>query len=384
MSWGAKTVEKLREEFVLAAKNCNNFAALCREFRISRKTGYKWKSRASVDEPLSDRFINRSTAPKNVANKTSSETETLILKCREENPAWGGKTIRKVLENSGVENLPCVKTCNNILKRNSCIDPDESLKHKPYQRFEREKCNELWQTDFKGDFALLDGSRCYPLTILDDHSRFSILIEAKPDSCGVRDSFKLAFLSYGMPDSILSDNGSQFAGLRGGYTGFERWLMDYDILPIHGRIMHPQTQGKIERFHRTMKQELLKYHRFADLADVDMHLQNWRRKYNEIRPHEALGLKTPAQVYVPSSREYRDKPDKFEFSGVYPVRKVNNHGYLRFEPVQIYLSDTMANTYLEIRPGDDDNTFVVFYRNFKIAVIDAASQKLIDRKISRL
>jgi len=384
MSWGAKTVEKLREEFVLAAENCNNFSALCREFGITRKTGYKWISRASVDEPLSDRFINRSTAPKNVANKTSAEKEKLILDCRKDNPAWGGKTIRKVLENEGKDKLPCVKTCNNILKRNNCIDPAESLKHKPYQRFEREKCNELWQTDFKGDFALLDGSRCYPLTILDDHSRFSILIDAKPDSCGVKDSFKLAFLSYGMPDSILSDNGSQFAGLRGGYTGFERWLMDYDILPIHGRIMHPQTQGKIERFHRTMNQELLKHSTFADLADVDMHLQNWRRKYNEIRPHEALGLKAPAQVYVPSLREYHEKPDKFEFSGLYPVRKVNNHGYLRFGPVQIYLSDTMINTYLEIRPCNDSDTFIVYYRNFKIAVVDAASRKLVNRKISRL
>lgn len=384
MPWEEKTVEKLREEFVLALERSGNLSATCREFGITRNTGYKWKYRASVDEPISDRFINRSSAPKNVANKTSPETELLILECRKDNPAWGGKTIRKVLENTGQENLPCAKTCNNILKRNGCIDPAESLKHKPYQRFEREQCNELWQTDFKGDFALLDGSRCFPLTILDDHSRFSILIEAKLDTCGVKDSFRHAFLSYGMPDSVLSDNGAQFAGFRGGYTHFERWLMDCDILPIHGRFMHPQTQGKIERFHRTMKQELLKHNTFADLADVDMHLQNWRRKYNEIRPHEALGLKAPAQVYVPSLRDYREKPDNFEYSGRYPVRKVNNWGYLRFEPVQLYLSETMANTYLEIRPRDDDNSFTVYYRNFKIAEINAASKKLLNRKISRL
>jgi transposase InsO family protein len=384
MPWGAKTVEKIREEFVLAAKNGTNFSAICRKFGITRKTGYKWISRASVDEPASDRFINRSTAPKNVSNKTPAEIEAMIIECREENPAWGGKTIRKVLENAGCDILPCVKTCNNILKRNGYIDPAESLKHKPCQRFEREKCNELWQTDFKGDFGLLDGSRCFPLTILDDHSRFSILIDAKPDTYGVKDSFKLAFSNYGMPDSILSDNGSQFSGFRGGYTGFERWLMDYNILPIHGRIMHPQTQGKIERFHRTMKQELLKHHMFADLADVDMHLQTWRRKYNEIRPHEALGLKAPAQVYVPSSRVYRDTPDKFEYSGLFPVRKVNNWGYLRFEPIRLYLSETMADTYLEIRPAEDRNSFIVCYRNFKIAEIDASTKKLINRKISRL
>jgi transposase InsO family protein len=340
--------------------------------------------RASVDEPASGRFINRSTAPKNLANKTSSEIEKLITECREENPAWGGKTIRKVLENTGQEHLPCVKTCNNILKRNGCIDPAESLKHKPYIRFEREKCNELWQTDFKGDFALLDGSRCFPLTILDDHSRFSIQIEAKPNTQGVKDNFRQAFFSYGMPDSVLSDNGPQYSGFKGGYTTFERWLMDHEILPIHGRIMHPQTQGKIERFHRTMNQELLKNRSFLNLAEADMHLQNWRRKYNEIRPHEALGLKPPAQIYVPSAREYSDTPNKFEYSGLFPVRKVNNWGYLRFEPIRIYLSETMADTYLEIRPGDKDDSFIICYRNFKIAEIDAASCKLINRKISRL
>ena len=384
MPWGAKTVKRLREEFVLASKCTTNFSAVCREFGITRKTGYKWMSRASVAEPLSERFVNRSTAPKNVANKTSAEMESLITECREANPAWGGKTIRKVLENAGQDKLPCAKTCSNILKRNGYIDPAESLKHKPYQRFEREKCNELWQTDFKGDFALLDGSRCYPLTILDDHSRFSIMIDPKPNMLGVKDSFRRAFLNFGMPDSLLSDNGAEFAGFRGGYTGFERWLMDHNVLPIHGRLMHPQTQGKIERFHRTMKQEILNHTSFSNLADVNLQLQAWRQKYNDIRPHEALGLKTPAQLYTPSPKEYRDKPEKFDYSGLYPVRKVNNWGYLRFEPVRIYLSETMADTYLEVRPVDDTDSFIICYRNFKIAEVDATTKKLRNRKISRL
>ena len=384
MPWGEKTVEKLREEFVCTAENRSNFSAVCREFGITRKTGYKSMSRASADEPLSDRFISRSTAPKNIANKTPADTEALILSCRVENPAWGGKTIRKVLENEGHEKLPCVKTCNNILKRNGCIDPAEGLKHKPWQRFEREKCNELWQTDFKGDFALMDGSRCFPLTILDDHSRFSIMIDAKPNTLDVMDSFKRAFLSFGLPDALLSDNGAEFAGFKGGYTRFERWLMDHNVLPIHGRIMHPQTQGKIERFHRTMKQELLNYTPFSDLTDAKEHLQRWRQKYNEVRPHEALGLKVPAQVYVPSLKGFNDKPDRFEYSGLYPVRKVNNWGYLRFEPVRVYLSETMSDTYLEIRPVENRESFIVCYRNFKIAEVDACSMKLLNRKISRL
>ena len=385
MPWGARTVEETREGFVLAAKRSSNFSALCREYGITRRTGYKWVRRAAEDRKEgADRFANRSTTPKHKANKTSADTEERILRVRAENPAWGGKTIRKVLEDSGCEALPCVKTCCNILKRNGCIDPEESAKHKPYQRFEREACNQLWQTDFKGDFQLLDGSRCFPLTILDDHSRFSVMIDAKPSTLGVKESFRQAFLSFGMPEAVLSDNGSQFAGFRGGYTSFERWLMDHEILPIHGRIMHPQTQGKIERFHRTMNQELLKNNRFADLNDADLQLQNWRRKYNEVRPHEALGMKPPAQVYIPSTRLYTDVVARYDYDGSCQVYKVNNWGYLRWASSRIYLSETMANAYLEIRPSQIRDSFEVCYRQFKIAEIDAATQTLLSRKISRL
>jgi transposase InsO family protein len=385
MPWGVRTVEERREEFVLAAKRCSNFSALCREYGITRRTGYKWVRRAADGKmENANGFVNRSTTPKRIANRTSFHIEGLILNVRKENPAWGGKTIRKVLENTGCEKLPCVKTCNNILKRNGCIDPEEGLKHKPYQRFEREECNQLWQTDFKGDFQLLDGSRCFPLTILDDHSRFSVMIDAKPSTIGVKDSFRQAFLSFGMPEAVLSDNGSQFAGFRGGYTTFERWLMDHEILPIHGRIMHPQTQGKIERFHRTMNQELLKNKSFMDLKEADMQLQNWRRKYNEVRPHEALGMKPPAQVYIPSTRQYTDAIERYEYDGSYQVYKVNNWGYLRWASSRIYLSETMADVYLEIRPSESRDSFEVCYRQFKIAEIDAATQTLLSRKISRL
>jgi len=379
MPWGDKTVESLREEFLCAANICTNFSSLCREFGITRRTGYKWLKRDADSETLS----NKSHAAKTIANKTSNETEQLILSIRTDNPAWGGKTIKSVLETMGCENIPSIKTCNNILKRNNCINPAESLKHKPYQRFEKEHCNEMWQTDFKGDFVLLDGTRCFPLTILDDHSRFSIMIDPKDNTRGVKDSFCNAFKRFGMPNSILSDNGAQFSGFRGGYTQFERWLMDCNILPIHGRIMHPQAQGKIERFHRTMKQELLIHNEFYDLSDADNHLQKWRIKYNEIRPHEALGMKCPADVYKESTRNYTDEIIGYDYGGMYPMRKVNNWGYLRFDKWQVYLSETMANTHLEIRPNPHGDSFIVCYRNFKIAELDAQNGKLINRKISR-
>ena len=375
MPWKEKTVMEQRKEFIEQAAECTNFSALCREYGISRKTGYKWQNRFREDGSMSD----RSRRPKHPHAKTAPVIEAAVLAMREENPSWGGRTIHAVLEADGIKGLPSAKTCSNILKRNGCIKPEESLKHRAYQRFEREQCNSLWQTDFKGDFGLLDGSRCYPLDILDDHSRFCIRTEPKNSATGVKESFIQAFQEYGLPDAILSDHGSQFAGFKGGYTHFERWLMDLDILPIHGRIMHPQTQGKIERFHRTMKAELLR-EPFLDLKDAKKHFARWRWKYNEIRPHSALNMKTPASVYTPSKRLLFE-PRPYEYTG--HVCKVNNWGYLRFGPVQLFLSETMANTYLEVVPASDD-TFSVRYRNFQIALIDANAKNLIHRRIRRL
>ena len=379
MPWKDKTVEELRKEFIEAANTASNFSSLCREFGITRKTGYKWLKRCEESDDLTD----RSHVPHCIPGKTPEEIERIILNLRSENPGWGAKTLRKVLENNGYANLPCVRTINNILLRNGCISEAESQKRKEFIRFQREYCNELWQVDFKGDFALLDGTRCFPLDILDDCSRYCLRAEGKSNTQGVRQSFEATFVEFGLPKAILSDNGAQFAGFKGGYTQFERWLMDLDIIPIHGRIMHPQTQGKIERFHRTMKTELLEHRIFANLSEASVALDQWRIKYNEVRPHEALGMKCPAEVYIPSQRSYPTKIEPYEYSGLYHMVKVNNWGYLRFDNIRVFLSETMADTYLEIRPTENDS-FWVCYRNYRIAEIDAITGKLLNRRIYRL
>ena len=378
MPWEQKTVMQERERFVADVENrIDTVTALCDQYGISRKTGYKWIKRAAEGQRLCD----QSRCPHQQPSKTARETEALILALREANPSWGGKTIKAVLESAGLEGIPSAKTCGNILKRNGCIDPLESKKHRPFQRFEREKCNELWQTDFKGDFLLGDNTRCYPLTILDDHSRFSIRIEPKSVANGLIESFTQAFQEYGLPDAVLSDNGSQFSGFKGGYTHFERFLMDLDVAPIHGRIMHPQTQGKLERFHRTLKQEALRTTP-ENMQAAEKRFSEWRFKYNELRPHSALQMKTPASVYHPSARElFQPKPYEYDVGA--RVIKINNWGYLRFGPIQVYLSETMRDTYLEIRPTENES-FLVIYRNYKIAEVDAIEKKLINRRIRRL
>lgn len=380
MPWERKTVEEQRREFAEAAKETKNFSALCREFGITRKTGYKWVERYKENADLSD----KSRKPFTVTNRTPIETEERIVVLRAENPGWGAKKLKEVLERQGHE-IPCVKTVNNILNRYGCISAEESRKHQAFTRFEKEHCNEMWQTDFKGEFRMADNNYCYPLNIFDDHSRFVIKIAPALSTANkVIPAFRSAFCEYGMPNSVLSDNGAQFAGFRQGYTRFEKWLMNHDVLPIHGRIKHPQTQGKIERFHRTMQEELLKHTVMENIDDANNKFQLWREKYNNIRPHEALGMKCPAEVYIPSNRAYSDEVSPYEYGGQFHVIKVNSWGYARFDKWQVYLSETMINEYIEFRPNPHGDSFVVCYRNFKIAEFDTLSGKLLNRKISRL
>ncbi len=367
-----------RKQFVEeAAAERESISSLCRRYGISRKTGYKWIKREAEGLQLCD----QSRRPHQQPSKTAGEIEQKIIQMRLAHPAWGGKKIRAALEAAGIEGLPSDKTCCNIIKRNGLVDPTEAAKHTPFQRFERHHCNEMWQTDFKGDFLLGNGIRCYPLTILDDHSRFSIRIEPKEIASGVKDSFIAAFQEYGLPNSVLSDNGTQFAGPHKGLSLFERFLMDLDILPIHGRPSHPQTQGKIERFHRTLKQEALRSTP-ANMEEAKVRLENWRWLYNEVRPHHALGMNTPASVYKPSTRPYYiSKPYVYDTGA--RLLKINNWGYLRFGSVCLFLSESMADTLVEIRFAEND-TFSVIYRNYMIASVDAVEGKLINRHIRRL
>lgn len=381
MPWERRTVEDQRKEFAQAAMDRCNFSALCREFGIDRHTGYKWLERYRAGDVLRDRSRRPHTSP----TRTPEEVEALILAVRAENPGWGARKIHDVLLQAGHPYVPCAKTVNNVLNRYGCISPEESQKRKPFVRFEKERCNQMWQADFKGEFRMDDGKQCYPLDIIDDHSRFVIRIAPHLGTANVViPVFRGAFREFGLPDSVLSDNGSQFAGFRKGYTRFERWLMDLDILPIHGRIKHPQTQGKIERFHRTMKQELLNHTPITDIADAERKLSLWRDKYNNLRPHEALGMRRPAEVYEPSRRPYCEEIRPYEYGGEYHVIKVNSWGYVRFANWQIYLSETMIDRHIEFRPSQDGETFFACYRNFKIAEFSSEDGHLIHRLISRL
>ncbi len=195
--------------------------------------------------------MDRSRRPHHTPQRTPGVMEAAILGVREAHPTWSGYKIKANLKRKGWEGLPAHSTITEILRRYGKIDPEESLKHRPQQRFEMEQPNQLWQMDFKGHFAINAG-RCHPLTVLDDHSRFLLGLRACPDETHqtVTEQLSAIFRQYGLPERMLMDNGSPWSdGRSHPHTAFGAWLMRLGVEVSHGRPFHPQTQGKDERLH---------------------------------------------------------------------------------------------------------------------------------------
>lgn len=378
MPWGDKTVENLREDFVNEVKRgYQTKSGLCAKYGISRVTGDKWLKRFEKGEGLS----NHSRAPFKTPLKTETMTEAKIIQVRQAHPVWGARKIIRYLQDAGVTGLPSPSTVCDILKRNGLVTKEASQAATPYRRFERERPNELWQADFKGYILMENGCRCHPLTVLDDHSRYSLCVDAKDNERydGVVLSFKRLFEEYGLPDSLLCDNGNPWGTSQSvGYTRFEVWLMQHDVLTIHGRPGHPQTQGKEERFHRTLKAEALKNVTITDLAHAQDAFDCFRRCYNSIRPHGALNLDTPSSRYAPSQRRMNDVVRDFDYPHNYKVLKVKSSGYITLRSQGYFLSEAFSGLVIAMRESSLAGCVNLYYRNFRIARINIG-----DRSIAR-
>lgn len=381
MPWKEETVEDQRRTFVIRANEAGcNFSALCREFRITRRTGYKWLERYRSGEALED----QSRVPLHQPRKTNPETEELILSVRSNHPTWGARKILRYLEDKGNTGLPAPSTATSILKRNGFISPEESARHTAFQRFVRDAPNDLWQMDFKGHFAMMDGNRCHPLTMKDDHSRNLLCLDAYDNERweSVKGSLNRVFLNYGLPAAILCDNGAPWGDSMGGYTPFELWMMQMDVLPIHGRPLHPQTQGKEERFHRTLNEDILKRTPIRDLAHAQQLFDSYRLEFNTERPHSALNLDVPAKHYKKSPRMMPDVLKEPEYDAGKSLRKVNCKGYISIQNHRYYLSETFCGKYMELLPLDGD-ILAVCYGNFLVAKIDLDEKLFVSRRIFR-
>jgi transposase InsO family protein len=236
---------------------------------------------------------DRSHRPHHQPRRSSAELEQRVLELRRKYPVWGPRKLRKLLSShAGSAPLPSVSTVSAILRRHNLLATGAPARAcSAPQRFEYAAPNQLWQMDFKGHFALRHG-RCHPLTVLDDHSRFAVGLSACANEREVtaRERLSAVFRIYGLPLRILADNGPPFgtAGTEA-YSSLEVWLMRLGVAVSHGRPRHPQTQGKDERFHRTLRLELLHDREFRDLAEAQREFDGWREVYNFVRPPSGAG-----------------------------------------------------------------------------------------------
>lgn len=376
MPWRERSVMGERSEFVrLAMMEGANRRELCRRFGISADVGYKWLARwRAGDLELED----RSRRPHESPHRSSAELEARVLAVREAHPAWGARKIERWLADREVA-TPAVSTVHEILRRHGRIDPAGSSADRAYLRFEKEAPNLLWQMDFKGWITLAGRERCHPLTIVDDHSRFVPCLKAcaNQQTETVQAHLVTIFERYGLPEAIFVDNGSPWGDASGErWTRLGVWLLKLGVKLIYSRPYHPQSRGKNERFHRSLKAEVFALRRFSDFDQVQRAFDAWREVYNFERPHEALAQATPSSRWKPCDRKMPRQPPTVEYDADEIVRIVpSTKDYVSFRGRRWKVPQAFRGERVAIRQLDVDGHFGVFFASRRIATIDLTNPK---------
>ncbi len=296
MGWQTMDVRDQRVRFVVeASSGKRTMSELCSEFGVSRPTGYLWLSRYRAGGVGG--IAERSRRPRTSPQRTAEPIEAQVVRLRQSYPDWGARKLSALLARQGIELPPT--TVHRILLRHDLVADRDRHPH-AIQRFERERPNELWQMDFKGPRGWR--SAVGPLSVIDDHSRYLIALAAtgSTHAHAVRDHLERAFFDCGLPEGMLMDHGIPWCSTQApaGRTRLTFWLMQQGIGLHWSRIRHPQTQGKVERFHGSLLQALHK--RGTPLHHPQKWLDDYRWEHNHIRPHEVIGMQTPASRWQPS------------------------------------------------------------------------------------
>lgn len=376
MPWREVSVMDERREFVgLARQEGANRRELCRRFGISPDIGYKWLGRwLAGDEELTDRSRRPHVSPA----RSDAEAEARVLRVRDAHPAWGARKIVRCLEREGFD-PPAASTVHAILVRHGRVAVPAGTPGQAYQRFEKEAPNRLWQMDFKGWVALANGTRCHPLTMVDDHSRYALCLAAcgNEQSATVQGHLETTFRRYGLPDAMFVDNGTPWGDASGArWTRLGVWLLKLGVELLHSRPYHPQSRGKNERFHRTLNAEVFALRRLRDLVEAQRAFDQWRSVYNLERPHQALGQEVPASRYRPSSRAMPDRLAQAEYDEHEIVRSVPaSKDYIRFRGRLWKVPHAFRGERLAIRPLNTEGHYGVFFAAHQIADIDLTKPK---------
>ena len=374
MPWRRETVMDQRIEFVVRlGRKTESMSSLCQEFGISRPTGYLWWRRYQ-DAGSVTGLEERSRRPERSPRRTGDEVESEIVKLREQY-GWGARKIGWMLEQRG-KKVPAI-TIHRILVRQGLV-VEAGTTRQATRRFERAECNEMAQMDFKGDYGVKEG-KCYPLSFLDDHSRYLIGLWplSSTNGEGVHQSLRGKFRETGVPHSILLDHGTPwYSGTNGhGLTWVSVWMLKQGIRLIFAGFRHPETSGKVERFHRTLKARTKHRGMPKTIEEWKGWAEEFRQEYNETRPHEAIGMRPPAEVYTEANlRPYRENPREWEYSGG-SVLQLNSRGNLYYRGRQYFVCEALAGEL--VRVDELDELLLVTFRQTTVREIDLRTGKTV-------
>ena len=369
MPWKAMEIQEQRVQFaVRACCGEQSISGLCTEFGISRATGHLWLKRYR-EQGLAG-IAERSRRPVHSPERTSEKLEARVVQLRLRYPDWGAGKLSVLLAREGIR-LP-KSTVHRILLRYGLVHA-EDRHSQASQRFERSRPNELWQMDFKGP----KGWRrpIGPLSILDDHSRYLITLAATGSTHGesVRVVLVQAFEECGVPEAMLMDHGTPWWSMKApsGNTSLALWMMRQGIGLHWSRIRHPQTQGKVERFHGSLQRALDK--RGTPRHDTQAWLDAYRWEHNHVRPHQALGMQTPASLWRPGLRRYTPQPPSWEYPDHAWVLKVDCQGKIEAAGRKWKISRALAGDYVHLLPSE--NRILVYYCTTLIRELHPAIQR---------
>jgi putative transposase len=353
---------------------------LCLRYGVSRKTGYKWLERFAEGGWLALEDQPRTARHHPHAMKESTQKKLLAVK--QKHPSWGARKVLAALKRKEPRRKwPAESTVHALFKRKGLVTPRRRrgrFAHPGKPRFTAELPNDVWTTDFKGQFKTGDGVWCYPLTVSDLASRYMLCCKALPSvkTKPVRTAFEILFRRHGLPRAILSDNGVPFCttGL-GGLSRLNIWWMKLGV--EHYRIQpgKPQQNGAHERMHRTLKAETT-IPPAPSHGSQQQRFNRWRRIYNQQRPHEALNNAVPDDVWEPSTREMPEKLPKPDYPAHFEVRLVSDNGQFRFRTAHNFLAHALAQEYIGLEPVDDGIWNIYFYDNI-LARYDERTKRVI-------
>jgi transposase InsO family protein len=382
LTWKAGNVSEERLRFAIrASSGREEMKALCKEFEISRPTGYLWRKRYQQCEQLQE-LAEVSRRPHHSPKQTEAEKEQRVMSLRNEYPDWGARKLVELLKREQVE-IPRI-TVHRILLRNGLVR-DRDRHRAATQRFERQAPNQLWQMDFKGMPASRPG--CLPLVVLDDHSRYLLGLfettgtKAEP----VQENLTAIFRRDGLPEAMLMDHGTPWWNMQSssGWTWLTVWLMKQGIRLYLSGYRHPQTQGKIERCNGSLEMAMIKRPK-AEGQSWQAWLDAYRQEHNHVRPHEALQMDLPARRWKPSERAFQQEHKPWEYPDAVHVRKVRENGGVSLRGHSYFIGRALIGQNVQLE-FVDHRVIVWFYRTLvrEFDLRTGASHPVQDQQLQR-